>query len=89
MKKRVWWDCQVLCVTLVCELLNLLQVVIPSLERLAKEGEEGRKRIAKYTKYLTIAFAFIEALGLYLTYKSPLTDIKEFRRFESTSNFQM
>ncbi len=52
--------------------LNLLQVVIPSLERLAKEGEEGRKRIAKYTKYLTIAFAFIEALGLYLTYKSYL-----------------
>ncbi|MDD3303497.1 MAG: preprotein translocase subunit SecY [Clostridia bacterium] len=52
--------------------LNLLQVVIPSLEKLAKEGEEGKKRLSKYTKYLTIAFALIEGLGLYLTYKSYL-----------------
>ncbi|MBO5477038.1 MAG: preprotein translocase subunit SecY [Clostridia bacterium] len=52
--------------------LNLLQFVIPSLERLAKEGEEGRKKLNKFTKYLTIAFAFIEGLGLYFTYKSYL-----------------
>ena len=52
--------------------LNLLQFVIPSLERLAKEGEEGRKKLNKYTKYLTIAFAFIEGLGLYFTYKAYL-----------------
>lgn len=52
--------------------LNLLQFVIPSLERLSKEGEEGRKKLNKYTKYLTIAFAFIEGLGLYFTYKSYL-----------------
>ena len=52
--------------------LNLLQFVIPSLERLAKEGEEGRKKLSKYTKYLTIAFALIEGLGLYFTYKSYL-----------------
>ena len=52
--------------------LNLLQFVIPSLERLAKEGEEGRKKLNKFTKYLTLAFAFIEGLGLYFTYKSYL-----------------
>lgn len=52
--------------------LNLLQVVIPSLERLAKEGEEGKKTLNKYTKYLTIAFGLIEAIGLYLTYKAYL-----------------
>lgn len=52
--------------------LNLLQVVIPSLERLAKEGEEGKKTLAKYTKYLTIAFGLVEAIGLYLTYKNYL-----------------
>ena len=45
--------------------LNLLQVVVPSLERLAKEGEEGKKKLSKYTKYLTIAFAIIEGLALY------------------------
>lgn len=52
--------------------LNLLQFVIPSLERLAKEGENGRKKLNKYTKYLTIAFAFIEGLGLYFTYRAYL-----------------
>ena len=52
--------------------LNLLQVVIPSLERLAREGEEGRKTLAKYTKYLTIAFGLVEAIGLYLTYRNYL-----------------
>ena len=52
--------------------LNLLQFVIPSLERLAKEGENGRKKLGKYTKYLTIAFALIEGLGLYFTYRAYL-----------------
>lgn len=52
--------------------LNLLQIVIPSLEKLAREGEEGKKILAKYTKYLTLAFALIEGLGLYLTYKKYL-----------------
>ncbi|MEG1008365.1 MAG: hypothetical protein RSE41_01490 [Clostridia bacterium] len=50
-------------------ILNLLQMVIPSLEKLAKEGEEGKKTLSKYTKYLTITFAVVEALGLYLSYK--------------------
>lgn len=53
-------------------IINLLQAVIPSLERLAKEGEEGKKILGKYTKYLTLAFAVIEGLGLYLTYKAYL-----------------
>ena len=52
--------------------LNLLQVIIPSLEKLAKEGEEGRKILSKYTKYLTVALALVEALGLYVTYKNYL-----------------
>ena len=49
--------------------LNLLQTVVPSLERLAKEGETGRQKLSKYTKLLTIAFAVVEAIGLYLNYK--------------------
>ena len=52
--------------------LNLLQVVIPSLEKLAKEGETGKQKLSKYTKYLTVAFAVVEAVGLYFTYKSYL-----------------
>ena len=52
--------------------LNLLQVIIPSLEKLAREGEEGRKVLSKYTKYLTVAFALIEGLGFYINYKAYL-----------------
>ena len=52
--------------------LNLLQMVIPSLEQLTKEGEDGKKTLAKYTKWLTLAFAIVEGLGLYLNYRNYL-----------------
>ena len=46
-------------------------MVIPSLERLTKEGgDDGKQKINKYTKILTIFLAFIEAIGVYLSYKS-------------------
>ena len=51
--------------------IQLLAMVIPSLERLTKEGgEEGRKKVNRYTKLLTIVLALIEAIGLYLSYKA-------------------
>ena len=51
--------------------IQLLTLVIPALERIAKEGgEEGKNKINKYTKLLTIVLALIEGLGLYLSYKS-------------------
>ena len=52
--------------------LQLLQTVIPSLEKLAKEGETGRKKLGKYTKMLTMAFAIVEAIGLYLNYRTAM-----------------
>ena len=45
-------------------ILQLLTIAIPSLERLAKEGMEGRKKIAQYTRYLTVVLAFVQAIGL-------------------------
>ena len=49
--------------------IQLLGMVIPSLEKAIKEGgEEGKKKINRYTKLLTLALAFVEAVGLYLTY---------------------
>ncbi len=48
-------------------IVQLLTVAIPSLERLAKEGVEGRKKINKITRYLGIALAFIQGAGLYVT----------------------
>ena len=51
--------------------IQLLAMIVPSLERLTKEGgEEGRKKINKYTKILTIILALVEGLGIYLSYKS-------------------
>lgn len=48
-------------------IIQLLTVAIPSLERLAKEGLEGRKKINKITRYLGIVLAFIQGAGLYVT----------------------
>lgn len=45
-------------------IMQLLQVAIPRLEALAKEGEEGRKKIAQYVRYLTVVFAFIQSMGI-------------------------
>jgi len=43
-------------------ILQLLTVVIPSLGKLAKEGEQGRKKITKYTRYLTVGISIIQSL---------------------------
>ena len=45
-------------------ILQLLTVAIPTLEKLAKEGPEGRKKITEWTRYLTVVLAFIQAVGL-------------------------
>lgn len=51
--------------------IQLLAMIIPSLEKLTKEGgEEGRKKINRYTKLLTIVLALVEGIGIYLSYKS-------------------
>lgn len=44
--------------------MQLLAVVVPRLEKMQKEGEEGRKKIVQYTRYGTIAFALIQAVGM-------------------------
>ena len=45
-------------------ILQLLQVVVPTLERWHKEGEEGRKKINKLTRYGTVVLGFIQAIGM-------------------------
>ena len=44
--------------------LQLLTIAIPALERLSREGTEGRKKITQYTRYLTVALAFVQAIGV-------------------------
>lgn len=54
-------------------IMQLLTVAIPALERLSKEGEEGRKKIAQWTRYLTIVLAFIQATGLFFGLRAAFT----------------
>ena len=50
--------------------IQLLAMIIPSLERLTKEGgEEGRRRINKYTKIVTVILSLILSTGTYLAYR--------------------
>ncbi len=45
-------------------IFQLLTVAIPALEKLSKEGPEGRKKITEYSRYLTVVLAFVQAVGL-------------------------
>ena len=45
-------------------ILQLMTIAVPALERLAREGTEGRKKIAAYTRYLTVALAVVQAIGV-------------------------
>lgn len=44
--------------------MQLLVVIFPALEKMQKEGEEGRKKITQYTRYGTIFFALVQAIGM-------------------------
>src|SRR4030066_693470 len=62
-------------------IMQLLQMVFPKLEEMAKEGEAGREKINQYTRYLTVPLTAIQAFGMYIllqnskiiTAVSPLT----------------
>ena len=45
-------------------ILQLLTVVIPHLEQLKKEGEQGRKKITQYTRYGTVVLSIIQGFGI-------------------------
>lgn len=51
-------------------IIQLLAVAIPPLERLSKQGEEGRRKIANYTRYLTLLLAVIQSIGILVSYGS-------------------
>jgi preprotein translocase subunit SecY len=51
-------------------ILQVLQVVLPSLEKLSKEGEVGQARITQYTRYLTVGLAFAQSIGYVFLFRS-------------------
>src|SRR5215813_2193748 len=50
-------------------IIQLLTVVIPTLERLQKEGEAGYAKINQYTRYLTVALALAQSTGYAFLFK--------------------
>lgn len=50
--------------------MQLLAVVVPAIEKMQKEGEEGRRKIVQYTRVSTILFAGIQAVGMVLWLRS-------------------
>jgi len=55
-------------------IIQLLTIAIPSLEAMAKEGEEGRKKLAQYTRYFTIILALVQAIGLSVSFKAAFVE---------------
>ncbi|MGI6746043.1 MAG: preprotein translocase subunit SecY [Acutalibacteraceae bacterium] len=51
-------------------IMQLLTVAIPYLERLQKEGEEGRKKIASITRYVTVVLGFMQSTAYYMYLRS-------------------
>lgn len=55
-------------------IMQLLCVAIPKLEEMQKEGEEGRKKIAQITRYVTLGLAFLQAIALTIGLKANATN---------------
>ena len=53
-------------------IIQLLNVVVPTLEQWSKEGAEGHKKTTKVTRYLTVALAFFQAIGMSIGLKSAI-----------------
>jgi preprotein translocase subunit SecY len=51
-------------------ILQLMTVVVPSLERLQKEGESGQQKITQYTRYFTVVLALVQSLAYVLYFRS-------------------
>lgn len=50
-------------------IIQLLTIAIPALEEMQKDGESGRKKMTEITRYVTIALAIVESLGLAITFE--------------------
>jgi len=53
-------------------IMQLLQAVIPQLEKWAKEGESGQRKITQITRYLTLGLGFMESIGLVALFQQPV-----------------
>ena len=53
-------------------IIQLLTVVVPTLEQWSKEGQEGHKKTTKITRYFTVVLAFLQAIGMAIGLKAAI-----------------
>src|SRR5574344_627758 len=56
-------------------IMQLLTLIIPALERLSKEGVDGRKKLTQITRYFAIVLGIVQAIGISLSWKSVINPI--------------
>lgn len=59
-------------------IMQLLTLVIPALERLSKEGDEGRKKITQITRYFALVLAAIQGIGIVVGWKTAVVSVFSF-----------
>lgn len=55
-------------------IMQLMSVVVPTLEQLKKEGNAGRRKITQYTRYLTVALATFQSIGVSIALQNQMVD---------------
>ena len=68
-------------------IIQLLTVAIPQLEKLAKEGEEGRKMIAEYVRYGSVVLGFLQASAFYFGLRNAVIERNVLTFFVITLTF--
>ncbi|MCW3100366.1 MAG: protein translocase subunit secY/sec61 alpha [Chthonomonadaceae bacterium] len=63
-------------------IMQMMTIALPQLDALSKEGESGRKQIAKITRNLTVALAFVQAVGIILMFGQNGAHLTIFAKFE-------
>ncbi|MEG1613441.1 MAG: preprotein translocase subunit SecY [Clostridia bacterium] len=56
-------------------IMQLLTLIIPALERLSKEGEDGRKKLTQITRYFAILLGIVQGIGVAISWKSVINPI--------------
>jgi len=51
-------------------IMQLLTLIVPKLEKLSKEGEEGRKKITEYTRYFAVLLGLVQAIGVMFSWRT-------------------
>ncbi|MCL2057845.1 MAG: preprotein translocase subunit SecY [Oscillospiraceae bacterium] len=68
-------------------IMQLLTVAIPYLEKLQKEGEEGRRKINEWVRYATVVLAFVQAIALYFGLSTAVYDVSVWSFLTITLSF--